>query len=157
MKTSKIKKWSQEKTKEANRMVKVDSFLYTCPLCAYIKKTNTFTFWFMVITLGPHSITPSEGPKTFKTDYLRTRTMEVELWTWTIEEGPLLGCDFMVHSVNRPWLSTHKPTKLNQYVLHDVSTLYRMHVLDIRIHINHLCIKLNTDFNVVATQFQEWH
>jgi hypothetical protein len=37
--------------------------------------------------------TPSEGPKTFKTKFLRSRTIEI---------GPLPWSNFMVHIVDRP-------------------------------------------------------
>jgi hypothetical protein len=55
--------------------------------------------------------TPSEGPKAFKTNFLRSRTMEVGPWTRTIEKGPLPWSDFMVHSVNRP--SLNNPTSID--------------------------------------------
>lgn len=55
VKTSEKKKWSQEKTSEANRMVKLDFAFQNCHFCAYIEKINTFIFWSMIIPLGPHS------------------------------------------------------------------------------------------------------
>ena len=50
--------WGEEKmkTREDKRMVKLDFFSQNCLFGAYIKNINTFTFWCMVIPLGPHLV-----------------------------------------------------------------------------------------------------
>ena len=46
-----------EKRNEDKRMVKLNFFpLQNYPYWAYIRQINTFTFWYVVIPLGPHSI-----------------------------------------------------------------------------------------------------
>ena len=68
----------------------------------YIKKLTHSLFGAWLFLLVHIQFTPSEGPKTFKTNFLRSPTMEVGPWTRTIEKGPLPWSDFIVHSVNQP-------------------------------------------------------
>jgi hypothetical protein len=97
---------AQETTREWSNL----NFLQNCPFWAYIKKKSAHSLFgarsFFLVHIR---FTPSKGPKAFKTNFLRSRTMEVGPWTQTIEKGPLPWSDFMVHSVNQPlvWWSMH--------------------------------------------------
>ena len=44
------------KTREDKRIVKLEFFLSKLPFWDMCQKANTFTFWCMVILLGPHSV-----------------------------------------------------------------------------------------------------
>ena len=96
------KKWRQEKPKRRQKYEPTWIFAKKCPFWAYIRRNQHIHYlkhghssWF---TFG----LPSVGPKAFKTDFLRSRTMEVGPWTLTIEKSLLSYSDFMVHSVNQP-------------------------------------------------------
>jgi hypothetical protein len=67
-----------------------------------LKKSTHSLFSAWAIFLVHICFTLREGPKAFKTKFLRSRTMEVGPWTRTIGKGPLSWPDFMGHSVNRP-------------------------------------------------------
>jgi hypothetical protein len=46
----------KRKTRGDKRMVKLEFLFQNHSLWEYIKKTNTFTFWCMVIPLGPYDL-----------------------------------------------------------------------------------------------------
>ena len=103
------KKWktSEAQGKHENNWTWV--FFFKIALCEHVSKKKSahslVDAWSFFLV---HSrFTPSEGPKAFKTHFLRRRTMEVGPWTRTIEKGHLPWSDFMVHSANRPKAPKH--------------------------------------------------
>ena len=95
------KKWRQVKPKRKQDNSWTWLFFQKCPLWASNKK-NTFIIGAWSFFLIHIRFTPSEGPKAFKTIFLRSQTMEVRPCPWTIEKGHLPWSDFMVYNVNMP-------------------------------------------------------
>ena len=98
------KEWRQVKPKRRQEYGQTWIFFHKSPFWACIKIQHIH---FLVqghsswSTFGLHLV---RGPRLSKLFFLWSRTMEVGRWTQTIDKGHLPWSDFMVHSVNRPWV-----------------------------------------------------